>query len=79
MSKLDDYKIGKPVSHDDDDFGQHRKPSLAIVAELTGVVAQLRHAYMQLASGAVRDQQEFADGLIAPQIRCVEKIIRRLA
>jgi hypothetical protein len=35
-------------------------------------VAQLRHAYAQLKSGPVRDQREFADGLIAPAIRFLE-------
>lgn len=42
--------------------------------ELDGVLAQLRHAYMQLAAGTVRDQKQFADGLIAPQIRALERI-----
>jgi hypothetical protein len=40
---------------------------------LDGVIAQLRHAYMQLAAGTVRDQKRFADGLIAPQIRELER------
>jgi hypothetical protein len=35
-------------------------------------IAQLRHAYAQLASGAVKDQKAFADGLLAPAIRHVE-------
>jgi hypothetical protein len=38
------------------------------------VLAQLRHAYMQLKSGSVRHQEEFADGLLAPQIRALEKM-----
>lgn len=38
-------------------------------------LAQLRHAYMQLAAGTVKDQKQFADGLIAPQIRALEKIL----
>jgi len=36
-------------------------------------LAQLRHAYEQLARGAVRDQQRFAYGLIAPVIRHYER------
>ena len=37
------------------------------------VLAQLRHAYAQLAAGTVRDQRMFADGLIAPAIRALEQ------
>jgi hypothetical protein len=62
-----------------DDFGHYRKPSLMMAAELTGAVAQLRHAYAQLAAGGVINQKEFADGLISPQIATIEKVIRRLA
>lgn len=36
-------------------------------------LAQLRHAYAQLAAGAVKDQKKFADGLIAPIIRMIEQ------
>jgi hypothetical protein len=36
-------------------------------------VAQLRHAYAQLAAGMVKDQKQFADGLIAPVIRALEE------
>ena len=43
--------------------------------DIPQVVAQLRHAYMHLAAGAVKDQKRFADGLIAPQIRTLEKFI----
>ena len=32
----------------------------------------LRHAYEQLAAGTVRDQAEFARGLLAPAIRAIE-------
>jgi hypothetical protein len=42
---------------------------------ITGVLAQLRHAYAQLAAGAVHDQKRFADGLIAPQIRRLEELV----
>jgi hypothetical protein len=35
-------------------------------------LAQLRHAYQQLADGLVKDQKAFADGLIAPAIRSLE-------
>lgn len=38
-------------------------------------LGQLRHAYMQLKNGSVVRQAEFADGLIAPAIRAMEKII----
>jgi hypothetical protein len=38
------------------------------------VLAQLRHAYMQLMGGYVINQQEFARGLIAPQIRTLEEL-----
>ena len=55
------------------------KPSLVFTRELTFAVAQLRHAYAQLAAGTVVNQQEFADGLIAPQIERIEKVLRRLA
>ncbi|MFC3175020.1 hypothetical protein ACFOD9_12240 [Novosphingobium bradum] len=35
-------------------------------------IAQLRHAYAQLVRGEVKDQREFAEGLIAPAIRFLE-------
>lgn len=35
-------------------------------------LAQLRHVYQQLTEGAVRNQKQFAEGLIAPQIRTLE-------
>lgn len=35
-------------------------------------LARLRHAYLQLINGAVKDQLAFADGLIAPVIRSLE-------
>lgn len=56
------------------------KTILAMVdVELQGVVAQLRHAYVQLAAGAVKKQKMFADGLIAPEIRRLEKLQRSLS
>jgi hypothetical protein len=44
-------------------------------------VAQLRHAYQQLTAHeerwSRRGMQQFADGLIAPQIRIFERLTRR--
>jgi hypothetical protein len=37
-------------------------------------IAQLRHAYEQLAKGSVKDQRQFAEGLIAPVIRSLERM-----
>lgn len=37
-------------------------------------LSKLRHAYMQLKSGSVKDQPQFAEGLIAPVIRELEEI-----
>jgi hypothetical protein len=37
-------------------------------------IGQLRHAYTQLKAGTVKDQPQFADGLIAPAIRELERI-----
>ena len=45
-----------------------------IEAELIGIIAQLRHAYAQLKAGTVTRQEMFADGLLAPQIRRLEKL-----
>jgi hypothetical protein len=36
-------------------------------------LSQLRHAYHQLSLGTVKDQKQFADGLIAPAIREMER------
>jgi len=55
------------------------RPSTEIARELAYAAAQLRHAYVQLAAGTVVMQKEFADGLISPQIACIEKVLRRLA
>jgi hypothetical protein len=35
-------------------------------------IAQLRHAYSQLAAGGVVDQRQLAEGLLAPVIRELE-------
>jgi hypothetical protein len=47
---------------------------------MEGVIAQLRHAYFNLIRPAdrawdVKQRQIFADGLIAPQIRTLERAI----
>jgi hypothetical protein len=70
-------KLDNPAPPSPDNF--RVKPSTVIVRELTFAVAQLRHAYIQLAAGTVVNQKEFADGLVSPQIATIEKIIRRLA
>lgn len=36
-------------------------------------IAQLRHAYAHLKAGRVKNQAEFADGLIAPAIEYLEE------
>ena len=54
--------------------GQSRGRSEAEKMNLDAIIAQLRHAYEQLAAGNVKDQKQFAEGLIAPQIRALEKI-----
>lgn len=41
--------------------------------DLKWALAQLRHAYSHLAAERVINQREFADGLIAPVIRFLEK------
>jgi hypothetical protein len=57
----------------------HIKPSIIFTRDLTLAVAQLRHAYAQLAAGTVVDQKKFADGLISPQIERIENMLRRFA
>jgi hypothetical protein len=42
-------------------------------ASLLFHIAQLRHAYSHLVSGRVKDQRQFADGLIAPAIEAFER------
>lgn len=48
-----------------------------VIKDLAFVVAQLRHAYQQIHDGRVsrRGMKLFADGLIAPQIRRLEKVL----
>lgn len=55
-------------------FPSNRNLKAIAERQLPYVLAQLRHAYAQLAAGAVKDQKQFADGLIAPQIKAIEKI-----
>lgn len=43
--------------------------------DLDFAMAQLRHAYKQLKAGTVKNQAEFADGLIAPQIKTLERFV----
>jgi len=37
-------------------------------------LAQLRHAYAQLHAGTVRDQRQFAEGLLGPAIAALERM-----
>ena len=69
VKTVQDLRDGTPgKTFAEDDAEQRAADGLA------GVIAQLRHANMQLAAGAVKDQKQFADGLIAPQIRKLEKL-----
>ena len=50
-------------------------PTTAITAvgeSFDPIIAQLRHAYAHLKAGRVTNPQQFADGLIAPQIQALE-------
>jgi hypothetical protein len=51
------------------------RSSSVMEMELRHVLAQLRHAYAQLAAGTVKDQKQFANGLISPQIKRLEKFV----
>jgi hypothetical protein len=73
-TKLDESNKQAPPG---DNF--RTKPSVVWTRDLSLAVASLRHAYAQLAAGTVKDQKEFADGLISPQIERIENILRRLA
>lgn len=42
--------------------------------EIVFAIAQLRHAYAQLAANKVVNQREFAVGLLSPQIRRLERL-----
>lgn len=44
-------------------------------AEIETALGQLRHAYAQLLAGSVRDQVQFAKGLIGPQIERIERVV----
>lgn len=46
-------------------------------ADASAPLSQLRHAYAQLAAGTVKDQKQFANGLIAPAIRQLETIVHQ--
>ena len=43
------------------------------MSEVAFAIAQLRHAYAQLAAGTVVDQASFARGLIGPAIAALER------
>jgi hypothetical protein len=81
VTNADVVKALKEIAKADPGPGDqfHVKPSVEFARELTFAVAQLRHAYANLAAGTVVDQKEFADGLISPQIARIEKMLRRLA
>lgn len=40
-------------------------------------LAQLRHAYAQLHAGTVKDQKQFAEGLLGPAIEALERGIEQ--
>lgn len=42
--------------------------------EIVYATAQLRHLYENLMAGAVRQPQKLAQGLVAPQIRRLERL-----
>jgi len=42
-------------------------------------LAQLRHAYSQLHAGTVKDQRQFAEGLLGPAIEALERGIEQSA
>jgi len=41
-------------------------------------LAQLRHAYAQLHAGTVKDQRQFAEGLLGPAIAAIERANEQL-
>ncbi len=45
------------------------------VVVLTSVVAQLRHAYTHLAAERVTQQKMFAEGLMSPAIKKIERLL----
>lgn len=50
-----------------------------MLRDLDFSIAQLRHAYTHLMAGRASDQSEFGRGLIAPEIRRLERIRKELA
>jgi hypothetical protein len=42
---------------------------------MTRTAAEMRHAYRQLAAGEVVNQRKFAEGLLAPQIARLERLV----
>lgn len=49
-----------------------------VLDNLPYCIRQLRHAYMHLIGGTVGDMKQFANGLLAPQIRYLETLQREL-
>jgi hypothetical protein len=49
-----------------------------IASGCSPIIAELRHAYSQLAADMVIHQKDFADGLISPQIKKLEELIEIL-
>ncbi len=50
-----------------------------VLCAVNPVLAQLRHAYLQITIGTAMARMPFADGLIAPQIRALEGLQRKLS
>lgn len=50
-----------------------------MLRDLDFCIAQLRHAYTHLMAGRVKLQGEFGKGLIAPEIRTLERIRKELS
>lgn len=57
--------------------GTIRNDKPADVRSLEFALAQLRHGYQQLLESAVRDQPEFARGLLGPVIERLERLGER--
>ena len=56
-------------------MSQIEASNTVLVKELRFACSQLRHANLQLQNGTVKDQKQFADGLIAPQVVLLEHLI----
>lgn len=54
---------------------KHTVKFLERTKEVELALAQLRHAYANLQAEALKDQQAFANGLIAPQIELLERFL----